>query len=74
MAAQPSAVSADDPERSSATGLQPTPKKAHVTPLFISLHSLPVAARIKFKTQLLAYKTELPHPGLHSLPPATLGQ
>ncbi len=26
------------------------PKRAHVTPLFISLHWLPVAARIKFKT------------------------
>ncbi len=26
------------------------PKRAHVTPLFISLHRLPVAARIKFKT------------------------
>ncbi|XP_051806519.1 uncharacterized protein LOC127534691 [Acanthochromis polyacanthus] len=33
------------------------PKRAHVTPLFISLHWLPVAARIKFKTLLLAYKT-----------------
>ncbi|XP_073682691.1 uncharacterized protein [Garra rufa] len=33
------------------------PKKAHVTPLFISLHWLPVAARIKFKTLMLAYRT-----------------
>ncbi len=33
------------------------PKRAHVTPLFISLHWLPVAARIKFKTRMLAYKT-----------------
>ncbi len=33
-----------------------TPKRAHVTPLFISLHWLPVAARIKFKTLMLAYK------------------
>ncbi len=33
------------------------PKRAHVTPLFISLHWLPVAARIKFKTQMLAYRT-----------------
>ncbi len=33
------------------------PKRVHVTPLFISLHWLPVAARIKFKTQMLAYKT-----------------
>ncbi len=33
------------------------PKRAHVTPLFTSLHWLPVAARIKFKTLMLAYKT-----------------
>ncbi len=33
------------------------PKRAHVTPLFISLHSLPVAARIKFKTLMPAYRT-----------------
>ncbi len=33
------------------------PKIAHVTPLFISLHWLPVAAHIKFKTVMLAYKT-----------------
>lgn len=33
------------------------PKTAHVTPLLISLHWLPVAARIKFKALLLAYKT-----------------
>ncbi len=33
------------------------PKRAHVTPLFISLHWLPVAARIKFKTLMLAYGT-----------------
>ncbi len=33
------------------------PTRAHVTPLFISLHWLPVAARIKFKTMMLAYKT-----------------
>ncbi len=33
------------------------PKSAHVTPLFISLHWLPVAARIKFKTLMLAYRT-----------------
>ncbi len=31
------------------------PKKAHVIPLFVSLHWLPVAARIKFKTLMLAY-------------------
>ncbi len=33
------------------------PKRVHVTPLFVSLHWLPVAARIKFKTLMLAYKT-----------------
>ncbi len=33
------------------------PKRAHVTPLFVSLHWLPVAARIQFKTLMLAYKT-----------------
>ncbi len=33
------------------------PKRAHVTPLFISLHWLPVSARIKFKTLMLAYRT-----------------
>ena len=32
------------------------PKTAHVTPLLISLHWLPVAACIKFKTLTLAYK------------------
>ncbi len=33
------------------------PKRAHVTPLFISLHWLPVADGIKFKTLMLAYRT-----------------
>ncbi len=33
------------------------PKRAHLTPLFISLHWLPVAACIKFKTLMLAYRT-----------------
>ncbi len=33
------------------------PKKAHVTPLFIGLHWLPTAARIKFKVLMFAYKT-----------------
>ncbi len=32
------------------------PKIAHVTPLSISLHWLPVAARIQFKTLMLAYR------------------
>ncbi len=33
------------------------PKISHVTALFIPLHWLPVAARIKFKTLMLAYRT-----------------
>ncbi len=33
------------------------PKRAHVTPLFVSLHWLPVSARIKFKTLMFAYRT-----------------
>ncbi len=33
------------------------PKRAHVTSLFISLHWLPVAARIKFKMLMLAFRT-----------------
>ncbi|XP_067235936.1 uncharacterized protein [Chanodichthys erythropterus] len=33
------------------------PKRAHVTPLFISLHWLPVAARIQFKALMFAYRT-----------------
>ncbi len=33
------------------------PKRAHVTPLFVSLHWLPVAARIKIKTLMIAYRT-----------------
>ncbi len=32
------------------------PKRAHVTPLFVSLHWLPVAACIQFKTLMLAYR------------------
>ena len=32
------------------------PKRAHVTLLFIELHWLPLAARIKFKSLMLAYK------------------
>ena len=34
---------------------QPT-KRAHVTPILIELHWLPVAARIKFKSLMLAYR------------------
>ncbi len=33
------------------------PKRAHVTPLFVSLHWLMVAACIQFKTLMLAYRT-----------------
>ncbi len=33
------------------------PKRAHVTPLFISLHWLPVVAHLKYKTLMLAYRT-----------------
>src|SRR4029434_2458243 len=32
------------------------PKRAHVTPLLIELHWLPVAARIKLKSLILAYR------------------
>src|SRR4029434_9722870 len=32
------------------------PKRAHVTLLLIELHWLPVAARIKFKSLMLAYR------------------
>ena len=32
------------------------PKRAHVTPLLIELHWLPVAACIKFKSLMLAYR------------------
>ncbi|KAI2645632.1 Myocyte-specific enhancer factor 2D [Labeo rohita] len=47
------------------------PKRAHVTPLFTTLHWLPIAARIKFKTLMLAYRTTtgLAPAYLHSLPP-----
>ncbi len=34
-----------------------TSPKEHVTPLFVSLHWLPVAARIQFKTLMLAVRT-----------------
>ncbi len=33
------------------------PKRMHVTPLFINLHWLPIAARIKCKALMFAYKT-----------------
>uniref|UniRef100_A0A8B9HMG4 Reverse transcriptase domain-containing protein n=1 Tax=Astyanax mexicanus TaxID=7994 RepID=A0A8B9HMG4_ASTMX len=45
------------------------PKRAHVTPLLIEVHCLPVDARIKFKTLTIAYKvmTEQAPSYLHSL-------
>ncbi len=43
------------------------PKRAHVPPLFIFLHSLPVAARIKLKTLMLAYRTATAPSYFHSL-------
>ncbi len=33
------------------------PKRTHVTPLFINLHWLPIAARIKFKALMFGYRT-----------------
>ncbi len=33
------------------------PERLHVTPLFINLHWLPIAARIKFKALMFAYRT-----------------
>ncbi len=33
------------------------PKRMHVTPLFINLHWLPIAARITFKALMFAYRT-----------------
>jgi len=41
--------------QNAAARLVNKPKSAHVTPLFISLHWLPLAARIKFKVLTLAY-------------------
>ncbi len=43
------------------------PKRAHVPPLFISLHSLPVAARIKLKILMHAYRTATAPSYFHSL-------
>ncbi len=33
------------------------PKRMHLTPLFINLHWLPIAARIKFKALMFPYRT-----------------
>ncbi len=46
-------TSTNDSECGGTTCLQ----RAHVTPLFISLHWLPVAARMQFKTLMIAYRT-----------------
>ena len=43
----------DGPERGGTSGVQPN---SHVTPLLIELHWLPLAARIKFKSLMLAYR------------------
>ncbi len=57
-------TSINDSECSGMTGLQ----WAQVTPLFVSLHWLPVAARIQFKTLMLAYRTTSSAPTyFHSL-------
>ncbi|KAI2653096.1 Exosome complex component RRP42 [Labeo rohita] len=47
------------------------PKRAHVTPLFITLHWLPIAAHIKLKKLMLAYRTTTGSASayLHSLLP-----
>ena len=42
----------DDPERGGASGVQPTEKGTRHP----ELHWLPVAARIKFKSLMLAYR------------------
>ncbi len=41
------------------------PKRMHVTPLFINLHWLPIAARIKFKALMFAYRTTSGSPPLY---------
>ena len=45
----------NDPERGGASGVQPT-KEGTRHPLLMELHWLPVAARIKFKSLMLAYR------------------
>ncbi len=50
-------TSTNDSECSGTDWSSTSPKRAHVTPLFVSLHWLPVAARIQFKTLMLAYRT-----------------
>ena len=45
----------DGPERGSASGVQPTEEGTR-HPLLTEFHWLPVAARIKFKSLILAYR------------------
>ncbi|KAG5276505.1 hypothetical protein AALO_G00132820 [Alosa alosa] len=51
-----SETTSDDPERAASFWLHNQPARAHVTPLLIQLHWLPMADRIKFKALTLAYK------------------
>ncbi len=44
-------------QNAAATLIFNEPKRTHVTPLFINLHWLPIAARIKFKALMFAYRT-----------------
>ncbi|KAI5619435.1 hypothetical protein C0J50_20832 [Silurus asotus] len=48
---------ANDPKCNAATLVFNLPKFSHITPLLL-LHWLPVAARIRFKTLMLAYKAK----------------
>ncbi len=43
-------------------------RKERTSPLFISLHWLPIAARIKFKALMFAYKTTTTIPKSHKIP------
>lgn len=49
--------STNDSQCSSSTGLQWPQNRAHVSPLFISLHCLQVADHIKSKTLMFVYRT-----------------
>ncbi len=48
------------------------PKRTHVTPLFINLHWLPIAARIQFKALMFAYKTTSGSAPLYLMPSRSL--
>uniref|UniRef100_A0A8C1SJ97 Uncharacterized protein n=1 Tax=Cyprinus carpio TaxID=7962 RepID=A0A8C1SJ97_CYPCA len=57
---QPVCIVCRDSEKHASHRFSPideVPKRIHVTPLFINLHWLPIAARIKFKALMFAYKT-----------------